>query len=51
MSTKVAWGVIGGLVLGSVIVYSNTTGDARNAVTFAWLVAMSLSLMVWILKS
>jgi hypothetical protein len=50
LSTKVAWAVIGALVIGSVVVYENTSGDVRNGLVFTWLVSVVVVLLGWFLK-
>jgi heme/copper-type cytochrome/quinol oxidase subunit 2 len=50
LSTKVAWAVLGALVIGSFVVYENTSGDVRNGLVFTWLVSIVVVLLGWFLK-
>ena len=50
LSTKVAWAVIGALVIGSAVIYENTSGDFRNGLVFTWLVSIVVVLFGWFLK-
>ena len=50
LSTKVAWAVLGALVIGSAVIYENTSGDFRNGLVFTWLVSIVVVLLGWFLK-
>ena len=50
LSTKLAWAVLGALLIGSVVIYESTSGDFRNGLVFTWLVSIVVVLLGWLLK-